>query len=547
MSRPPNETLYDSAVSALGSAQNYQSFAHTTCYVSLSDPDGATFALGKCDQNGHVAFTGIPDGNWAAVVFDQWLDMIVDGSSKPVNVSGGHCNGQTSGCNIDFPVFSWQQHIWTNTYMDLNGNGIQDVGEPGIVQVPNRVRFRNGKFSNTLFSDIGGLAHFNETFPLFNWYVVESDTTRFRATGVHVVNDVGGQIDGPAPMGNGSTTSAYQGLLNTREACPLPTTLRYPGSVYCAVGDPQCLHTNLLTNPTGGGATPTACTAGQASVPAPSTSTGRVDPGSVETEAVQGFISQTQILEWGKMPYTPGENGGIRGHVVYASTRPFDDPQLLFQNLWEPLVPNVRVNLYRESLAPDGTVALKLIDTTTSSSWDAYAQGFRAVGVPNMNCAGQDPSDPFFNYTLFNTNYYLNPGTTAAPNLLPNNSQYKCYDGMHAFNQIQPAPYDGLWEFPSPTCKGAAGATIPAASSPTGVAIACATVHNPAYGTSGPATIGGVVQTGAAPAILPAGKYVVEVVPPRGYEIEKEEDKNLLIGDNYIASVTAQFVTIADI
>ncbi len=41
--------------------------------------------------------------------------------------------------------------------------------------------------------------------------------------------------------------------------------------------------------------------------------------------------------------------------------------------------------------------------------------------------------------------------------------------------------------------------------------------------------------------MLPAGKYVVEVVPPPGYEIVKEEDKNILIGDNFIAPVTQQF------
>src|SRR6202020_578928 len=41
--------------------------------------------------------------------------------------------------------------------------------------------------------------------------------------------------------------------------------------------------------------------------------------------------------------------------------------------------------------------------------------------------------------------------------------------------------------------------------------------------------------------MLPPGKYVVEVVMPPGYEVYKEEDKNLLIGDNYIAPVTQQF------
>ncbi len=41
--------------------------------------------------------------------------------------------------------------------------------------------------------------------------------------------------------------------------------------------------------------------------------------------------------------------------------------------------------------------------------------------------------------------------------------------------------------------------------------------------------------------MLPPGKYVVEVVVPPGYELVKEEDKNILLGDNYIAPVTQQF------
>ena len=41
--------------------------------------------------------------------------------------------------------------------------------------------------------------------------------------------------------------------------------------------------------------------------------------------------------------------------------------------------------------------------------------------------------------------------------------------------------------------------------------------------------------------MLPPGKYVVEVIMPPGYEVYKEEDKNLLIGDNYIAPATVQF------
>src|SRR4029077_13519694 len=215
---------------------------------------------------------------------------------------------------------------------------------PGLLQVPSKVRMRNGRVNKTPLSRINRLAHLNKTFPLFYWYVAESDNTRFKNTGVHVVNDAGGQNDGPGPRGNGNT-GPYQAILNSKESFSLPANLRFPGSVYCGVA--ECTDVNLATNPTGGG---------------PGGSTGRSDPGTVVSEGVQSFLSQTEILDWGKMPYAVGENGGIRGHVAYSSTRPFDDPSQLFQNLWEPLVPRVTINLYQEGTAPDGTMSLKLID-----------------------------------------------------------------------------------------------------------------------------------------------------------------------------------------
>ncbi len=119
----------------------------------------------------------------------------------------------------------------------------------------------------------------------------------------------------------------------------MPANLRVPGAVYCANAD--C--TGALDRhwaDTGGSA------AG---------STGRIDPPWVLTEGWQGFSGQNKFLEFGKKPFAAGENGGIHGHVVYASTRPFDDPQLLLQTSWEPLVPNVTINLYQEGTAPDGS------------------------------------------------------------------------------------------------------------------------------------------------------------------------------------------------
>jgi hypothetical protein len=503
--RSPDERLFTSDVFPHGDGRNYAPLSYTTCYGALGDTDGVTFSFQKCDANGIVTFTGIPDGNWGLVVLDQWDDLIVDGSSRAVNVKGG----QT--LNMTYGSFTWQTHLWTKTFLDVNGNGIQDPGEPPLVQIPSRVRMRNGKFNNTLFGDINGEAHFDESFPLFNWYVAESDTTRFKATGVHVINDAGGQLDGPAPSGNGNS-GPYQAILNSTETFPLPTDLRTPGTVYCSKAD--CSDVNLGTTPAGGG---------------PGGSTGRIDPGTVLSEGWQGGLSQFDIIEWGKQPYAAGENGGIRGHVVYNSTRPFDDPSILFQNLWEPLVPNVTVNLYQENTAPDGTTSLKLIDTTKTSSWDAWVQGFRANGVtPNLSCPGEDKNDPFFSYTLANTPNYLNPNIA-----IPYNSQYKCFDGYHNLSQIQPAPYDGMYQFPSQTCMTpGASFTVPGNST----SYKCATVANPAAGS-----------IGSAQAVLAAGKYVVEVLPPTGYEIVKEEDKNILMGDAFIAPATQQFGAISNI
>ena len=256
----------------------------------------------------------------------------------------------------------------------------------------------------------------------------------------------------------------------------------------------------------------------------------------VVAEGWQGYSGQNNFIEFGKTPYIAGETGGIHGHVVYASTRPFDDPMMLVQTQWEPLVPHVTINLYKEGVAADGvTKTLKLVDTTQTSSCDDWAQGFRSDGVPNMNCPGQITSDLFY-FSLMNQPNYIDlynqqhatPGSfnpNATGNTLPYNSQYKCYDGMHNWNELQPAPYDGMYSFPSVLGRN------PVTGNTTGTnCTMCVKDPDPSD----------AFRFGKED-MLPAGKYVVEVVPPAGYEIVKEEDKNILIGDNFIAPVAQQF------
>jgi hypothetical protein len=505
MSRTPDERLYGSG--------SYDSFSFTQCYVSFGDPDGEDFAFTKCDANGNFTLSGLPNGDWRITVFDQWNDMLVDGLSTPVRLAGGTTDIGELAMN------QWQANIYTSTFFDANKDGVRDTDasgnpESGLSLVPTNIRFRDGSFSNFNNTDLNGNAGFNEVFPLFSWYVVETDSTRYKNTGTHVVYDAGGPADGTCNNdGTCGSSTIGQNMANTHELVSLPTPLRVPGARYCANAD--C---------------PAGDTAGG--------STGRVDPPWVTTEGWQGFSGQNSFIEFGKTPFATGENGGIAGHVVYASTRPFDDPQLLLQTSWEPLVPNVTINLYQEGTGADGSQTLTLVDVTKTSSFDDWAQGFRSDGIPNMNCPGQSNTDLFFG-TLNNQPMWLDTyynGTNAKS--LPNSSQFKCYDGMHNWNQVQPAPYDGRYQFPSIVDRN------PQTGAPQGTGTAVSANGGALAGTN--CTICVANPTDGTP-MLPAGKYVVEVVVPPGYELVKEEDKNILIGDNYIAPVTQQFAGLGNI
>src|SRR5256884_6151379 len=118
----------------------------------------------------------------SVTVFDQWNDMLVDGLSTPVRLAGGATTdlGQIA-------TNQWQANIYTKSFIDFYGNGIQDGTEPGLTLLPTNIRFRDGSYSNFNNTDLAGYAGFNAIFPLLSWYVVESDSTRYKNTGDHVV------------------------------------------------------------------------------------------------------------------------------------------------------------------------------------------------------------------------------------------------------------------------------------------------------------------------------------------------------------------------
>src|SRR6516164_1264518 len=179
MSRTPDERLYSSGTN--------DSFSFTQCYISFGDPDGEDFAFTKCNADGSFTLSGLPDGDWRITVFDQWNDMLVDGLSTPVRLAGG------ATVNLgQIATNQWQANIYTNTFFDQNKNGVRDPGEAGLALVATNIRFRDGSYSNFNNTDLDGNAGFNEVFPLFSWYVIETDDTLYNNTGTHVVYDAGG-------------------------------------------------------------------------------------------------------------------------------------------------------------------------------------------------------------------------------------------------------------------------------------------------------------------------------------------------------------------
>ena len=453
MSHPADVTLYD--------AGTYDLLNSTTCLVALNSQSGtgATIATAQCAADGSFTLSGVPAGSYEVAVWDQWLDQIIQ--TQAVIVGALPTDPKTVALG-DIPVLSWFTQHDQNVFMDLNKNGIQDPGEPGLSNLLMTNRFRNGAISNQTLTDSNGNGILVELFPLFNWYVSEADTTRFKQTGVNLITDAGGPVD---------TTGTGAHLWNSTFA-----------DCSTAAGLQPCT-SNIVQLP------------------------------GAYSYGIQSFISQRNQINWGRAPYAAGENGGIQGVVVYSSTRPFDDQRYDVQTIWEPLVPHVTVNLYRQETLADGTKTLALVDTTQTSSWDDWVNAVDASGKQiNLQCMGQKPGpaasalppydltqvDPFTAYTL-------------------GNDQFRCYDGFHNWNQVQGAPYDGRYQFPSA-----------------------------AYIAAHPLT---AAQTAAGQTLvsLPVGQYVVEAVTPPGYDVVKEQDKNILIGDAFIAPVTQQFGALASI
>lgn len=384
----------------------------------------------------------------------------------------------TDGETVDMgDVLCLRWHAWLkgSVFYDTNENGFRDDGEVGMKDQALNIRFRDGSVMQSTTTDDKGDYFFREIPVIFAWYVAEVNYDRFKPTGITTVSDAGG---GPILPGNGWIYPSF-GMLN-----PQPQYETDPVT--------GLLATNALGE----------------FIPIINPNTGnnlsRTETGPALLEPTMNF--QANIIDWGKANYAEDENGGIVGIAYYDTTRAENDARLSVGEPWEPGIPRVQVNLYSDAdhdkviddLNGDGKVTAADVDNYPFGWQDGGPKGPEDVdwntnGVFDAGDAIQIVHTDSWDDNLPTGSIQMNPAVVHGKSVKPG------YDAYGTWDQVRPGVFDGGYWFNS---------------------------YFPGGIESGSDEVSGV----------PPGQYIVEVAPPPGYEIVKEEDKNVDFGDAYTPS-----------
>jgi hypothetical protein len=232
----------------------------------------------------------------------------------------------------------------------------------------------------------------------------------------------------------------------------------------------------------------------------------RTESGPVLLQAFQGFIGQTSVMLWGKAPYAP--TGSI---VTDVNVAPFDA---------FPTCTTDSAGVQHCDTDGNGNGIFDVDQYHGGVSGIVHYSTTRAENDPRWGTGEPwEPGIPGIRVQLWDITRtrLLNEVTTDSwDDSQPSNCQgdvftylgqpKDCYDGMRNWNQVRPGVFDGGYAFYTmlePVTDATTGALVP---------VADRTIEKP----------------------LPAGRYVVKVLPPAGYTLVKEEDKNVDFGEEYI-------------
>lgn len=178
--------------------------------ISISGP--------QCGPNNSTYFVNFLTLTGATVTSDYGtvsagkVTNIPLGSNPKITVQYPGCQPQTM--EIKSPVCRNTSAIGNFVWHDLNGNGQQDIGEPGIAGLQVNLFRSNGAFISTAFTDNFGKYIFDYLYP--GYYYLEFKTpSGYERTFSNVGNDnTDNDIDGTNGVG---TTSATQIVENERD------------------------------------------------------------------------------------------------------------------------------------------------------------------------------------------------------------------------------------------------------------------------------------------------------------------------------------------
>jgi len=513
-----------------------------SCWVALNEGGavlGEAYYAAPCAPDSTFEIAGVPDGSYSLTIWDSNLDVVI--AQQPITVAGGACNG--GDCDLgEVAVFNWFTRLNTAMFLDTNQNGFRDDNElpAPSERGPIQLRWRDGTIYQAFGTDTEGLAPFDEVFPFFHWLVAEVGFTRDKITGATFVVDAGGEVD--------TSTDEFPGF---GELTPQPQLCTEAQSTDPDDPDFGCTLGEPLINPNTGD------------------NLSRTVTGPVLTQAFQGFLGQTSVMQFGTAPYLQflpgfppalvGENGGISGMVLYATTRAEDDPELAVAEEWEPGVPRVQVALYADGdidnldfpfvAFPGGEIDI---------DWDGdglYDPNDGVIDDVNMN--GEIDLADVDNYPLgnfpgaedidrngngsFDYGDAINvtwtdswddslptgcQGLNSVPDVSvidPPVTDDRCFDGLRNFNQVRPGVFDGGWAFDR---YDLAALDLAGRS-------ALADKLEAFYADR-------IVSAATLPdAWMIPGEYIVEAATPPGYKALREHHKNVDFGDEYTTSLQA--------
>lgn len=441
--------------------------------VGLNDPATSQgLYMTACDGDGYFTINNVPPGNYELVTWDTNLDALFGFNTVTVPAVNNPTGDAIELGNV--LCFNWFGKLQGKVFYDANKNGFPDAGEAGLSDQNINLRFRNGTIYQAQPTDMNGEYAFSEVFPFFKWLVVEVDFLRFRDTGLTAIVDDGGEV-----LPDNGWDMPSRDALHPQpqvDTDPLSPTFGQP-----------------IINPnTGNNLSRTQL----ADV-----------PGAALVQAMQLTLNQINVIDWGKAAYENGANGGISGIVYYAITRAENDPRYGVGEPWEPGIPRVQVNLYKDANANgviddvDGNSQIELSDV------DNYPFGWQdgdPKGSEDLDRNSNGTFDSGDAIAIVSTDSWDDSMPTGSIQTLPvvHGQPVKAgFDNFATWNQVRPGVFDGGYSIQS--CYPAG------------------------------------VSSGVEISYIPTGTYIVEATTPPGYVLVKEEDKNVDFGDPYTPSMQA--------